>query len=68
MKIDIAIKATTEKRPFITRTAWAGQGIKIRPTDSPECCIISSPYCARPSRGWQPTAEDLTAEDWITTG
>lgn len=67
MKIDIAIKATTEKRPFITRTAWADPGIKIRPTDSPECCIISSPYCARPSRGWQPTAEDLTAEDWITT-
>lgn len=67
MKIYIAIKATTEKRPFITRIAWAGLQIKILPTDSPDCCIISSLSGRNPRRGWQPTAEDLTAEDWITT-
>lgn len=67
MTIIEAIKSTTENRPSITRTAWAEMQLKIRPTNTPDCCIISSLSGSNPRRGWQPTAEDLTAEDWITT-
>lgn len=67
MTIIEAIKSTTENRPSITRTAWAEMQVKIRPTNTPDCCIISSLSGSNPRRGWQPTAEDLTAEDWITT-
>lgn len=67
MTIIEAIKSTTENRPSITRTAWGEMQVKIRPTNTPDCCIISSLSGSNPSRGWQPTAEDLTAEDWITT-
>ncbi len=67
MTIIEAIKSTTENRPSITRTAWAEMQVKIRPTNTPDCCIISSLSGSNPRRGWQPTAEDLTAKDWITT-
>lgn len=67
MTIIEAIKSTTENRPSITRTAWGEMQVKIRPTNTPDCCIISSLSGSNPRRGWQPTAEDLTAEDWITT-
>lgn len=39
----------------------------IQPTNSPDCCIIYSEINKVPRRGWQPSAEDLSANDWFVT-
>lgn len=74
MNIRDAILARTEDKPFITREKWKGQMAgaiaehkmpKILPTDSVDCCVITSFSSREPCRGWQPTQDDLLAEDWI---
>lgn len=72
MDIRTAILSRTDAEHCITRQSWVNQmgseaAPRIDPTNTPDCCLISSPY-ARKARGWQPTLEDLTAADWITTG
>lgn len=73
MHIHEAIAATTRQEPFITRKAWeyitskpCACAIKIQPTNSPDGCIVESVNSAIPICGWQPTAEDLTADDWYS--
>ena len=71
MYIHEAINSTTRRKPFITRKAWLLTDtecaiIRILPTNSPDCCLIVSDYSTRgASRGWQPRAEDLIADDWL---
>lgn len=71
MYIHEAIAARTRKEPFIARKKWKdlfsiSTGAKIFPTDSPDCCVMESSVTS--SRGWQPTKEDLIADDWETVG
>lgn len=73
MYIHEAIKARTQDEPFITRQSWtedygayAWQGAKILPTNTPDCCLTLTRYSRTPCRGWQPCAVDLLADDWIT--
>ena len=78
MYIHEAIQATTKREPYIARKCWGythpapagqwpnGRTIKLSPTDSPDFCVVISEMCGA-SRGWFPTAEDLIADDWITT-
>lgn len=71
MLIHEAIKERIPEKPYITRESWNSlwsAGIRIMPTDTPDCCILFSGAARRPVRCWQPTATDLTADDWITTG
>lgn len=76
MYIHEAIAARTEKRRCITRESWqnfAGFGpngktlfrtpIWIRPTTSPDRCIVESNASGQ-TAGWQPTMDDLIADDW----
>lgn len=71
MYIHEAINETTDKQPFITRNEWKKEApnadLKVRPTDTPDCCIIQSKLSKSPCRGWQPTERDLMADDWETT-
>jgi len=69
-----AIKARTADQPCIVREKWkseygchAGKGTKIFPTSTPDFCLIFTGYSKTPCRGWEPSAEDLLADDWITT-
>lgn len=56
MKIYEAVeKALKEKRP-ITRTGLRDFGFEIFPTDSSDCCYLIPK--------WNPTANDLMADDW----
>lgn len=72
MYIHEAIKATSERKPFITRRAWKGivtaeahrTAIKIQPTDTPDGCIVESAATKHIRPGWMPRAEDLMADDW----
>lgn len=67
-----AIKATDASHPYIRRKAWnyptptpGGAAVKILPTDSPDCCVVSSRVCpSRSAPRWNPAREDLIAEDW----
>lgn len=66
MTICEAVKSRTAERPYITRKAWIhGLPIKIYPTDTPDNCAVVSLQDKVARRGWQPTTEDLIAEDWI---
>lgn len=71
MFIHEAIASRTAEASFITREKWRNEWevaeIKIQPTNSPDCCIVVSKVNRSPYRGWQPTADDLMAEDWITS-
>lgn len=77
MNIFEAVKTRSEKNGlYITRKKWdypypserrdPEPAIKIMPTDSPDGCVIYGVNKQTPRRRWQPAAEDLIAEDWIT--
>lgn len=74
MHIHEAIANTNSKTPFITRTAWLLvdeniPAVRLLPTNTPHCCLIVSDYSSNsPTRGWQPRAEDLVADDWFVCG
>ncbi len=65
MRIHEAVeKALKEKSP-ITRTSLRDFGFGIFPTDSSDCCyLISKDEKQQPARCWNPTANDLLADDW----
>lgn len=72
MYIHEAIQARTADEPFISREKWADtfgakRGVRLFPTSSPDGMIVVSQTAKAPCRGWQPTAEDLVADDWIVT-
>lgn len=74
MFIHEAIQRRVLDKPYITRKAWdhlatesVETAIMILPTNTPDCCIIMSANGKNPCRGWQPTAEDLVADDWMVT-
>ena len=64
MNIQEATKISLEKEKFITRESFSGH-VKIQPTNGIGGCILSTTdNSAKPRGGWQPSAEDLTADDW----
>lgn len=71
MLIHEAVLATNPEYPCIKRESWVrysttrSGGIKIQPTNSPDGCIIESDVNEKRRPGWQPTAADLIADDWI---
>lgn len=69
MLLHEAIAARTMDKNGVTRKSWDIPGSKFRtailPTETPDCCIVCSNVNRSPYRGWQPTLEDLTADDWI---
>ncbi len=73
MYIHEAINARTVEMPFITREKWQDiygrwASPKIMATSSPDGMQVFTRSMKDPRRGWQPLAEDLTANDWITVG
>ena len=51
----------------ITRTAWDWKNLKIKPTNTTECCIMFSPRFKNKPHvpRWNPNANDLLANDWV---
>lgn len=71
MNICEAIQARGENDPYIARRSWNSGVVRsdpsmfcIMPTDSPDGCIFYGD--GKPMPRWQPTKEDLTADDWVT--
>lgn len=71
-----AIQKTCKETPYITREAWdrqfepaPGHRILLMPTDTPDCIIaLSSRDGIRSYPRWNPTKEDLLADDWFSVG
>lgn len=62
--IQTAVKRALNKNKFIMRKAYEFMEIKIKPTNTPDCCICFIE--GKPSaKRWNPKAEDLIANDWI---
>ena len=72
MNIQEATNSRTKDKPYITREVWCntyrGADLKVFPTNTPDCCVITSLAARGHRRGWQPTADDLIADDWFVTG
>ena len=67
MNIYKAVKKARKRKRFIARKKYRRTvlaGVKIKPTDSAECCIVFKNNKPSASR-WNPSAEDLAAKDWI---
>ena len=74
MFIHEAIAARSKACPYIQRASWRWYPTEnihgrfcILPTDTPDGCVIISPSRKDRCPGWQPTAADLTANDWEVT-
>lgn len=79
MTIIDALKTRSEKAGwFITREEWNRghvtiddispnfAGIAVLPTNSPDGFVIVSSYSS--PKAWNPTINDLLADDWIIAG
>ena len=64
MTIQEAVKKAVEIGGFITVPELVGH-IKIKPTDTADCCIPCHWDGSYPSRRWNPTANDLMRDDWL---
>lgn len=69
MRIHEAICARSAEEPYITREKWTNvfgfpAPVKVVPTDSPDGCIVLSVADNRRFCRWQPTLDDLVADDW----
>ena len=68
MKIHDAVAEALEKNAYIRRSGLIYSEVLIKPTNSYDCCIIlikgrEGQQC-RQCRYWNPTADDLVADDW----
>ena len=69
MKIHEAVEKALKKKKPITRTSLNDFDFKIFPTDSSDCCyLIQKDEKQQPARCWNPTADDLLADDWEVVG
>lgn len=74
MYIQEAVKESLASGKWIRRKSWltcfAGK-VMILPTDTHDCCIIGclnykTGLVENRSKNWNPKAEDLVADDWVT--
>ncbi len=61
MNIQEATKKAMETNKNIQRDSI---GIKIKPTNGWECCLLIHPTKQEYAPRWNPKAEDLMADDW----
>ena len=67
MNIYEAARQAEEQQCWISRrNAWWGNYIKIKPTNTEACCIVTeSKNKDLPAKRWHPMLEDLEADDWF---
>lgn len=64
MKISEAVEKALKNNTPIVRKELP-YGTKIYPTNSSDCCfVLSDDKSRQPVRCWNPTANDLVADDW----
>ena len=65
---EAARRAITESCAM-SRKEWDSEyRFRVEPTNTPDLCVCHSFAMKTPGRGWQPSAEDLIADDWYLVG
>ena len=65
MTISEAVARALKENKSITRVGLQDFGLEVFPTDSSDCCyLIPKDEKQQPGRCWNPTANDLMADDW----
>lgn len=62
MTIIDAINSTNESHSYIKRASW-DQPVKLLPTDEVQGCVVIMP--ASRMNSWNPSKDDILADDWI---
>nr|DAO02880.1 MAG TPA: Protein of unknown function (DUF2829) [Caudoviricetes sp.]DAX35879.1 MAG TPA: Protein of unknown function (DUF2829) [Caudoviricetes sp.] len=62
MTIIDAINSTNESHSYIKRASW-DQPVKLLPTDEVQGFVVIMP--ASRMNSWNPSKEDILADDWI---
>lgn len=62
MTIIDAINGTNESHSYIKRVSW-DQPVKLLPTDEVQGFVVIMP--ASRMNSWNPSKEDILADDWI---
>lgn len=66
MNIQDATKKALEENKYIRRKSTKHSTTRIKPTNSYDCCLLVVHGKDRQQgRCWNPTADDLMADDWI---
>lgn len=65
MTIIDAINSTNESHSYIKRASW-GQPVKLLPTDEVQGFVVIMP--ASRMNSWNPSKDDILADDWIAVG
>lgn len=63
MKISEAVTEAMKNKSEITRKSLKKYGFRVYPTNSSECCYVTMKN-QQPGKCWNPTADDLVADDW----
>lgn len=65
MDIVQAVELALKKDLFIRRKSTLFSGTRIKPTNTYDACLVLvDGEIKRQSRFWNPTADDLVADDW----
>lgn len=69
MYLHEAVKRAGKTGKYIVRKSTYNEhcGYKLMPTNTGDNCIVV-PVKGLPTRGWQPNADDLAADDWMLIG
>jgi hypothetical protein len=69
MNLQEAALQGLQQKKGITRKSWMPKGPLIIPTNTKSGCIIE-PYSSKEpvEKRWQPSFNDLIADDWIPMG
>ncbi|MFT8860897.1 MW1434 family type I TA system toxin [Schleiferilactobacillus harbinensis] len=68
MNIQDAVTAALEQGKGITRKSWMPRPIYLIPTNTTVRFVIVLPNNDKPAPRWEPSADDLVANDWIIYG
>lgn len=68
MNIQNATREALRNNKYIRRKSTGNSGARIKPTNTYDCCLlIVLEKDNQQGRCWNPTADDLMANDWIIT-
>lgn len=66
MNIQDATKKALEENKYIRRESANHSMTRIKPTNSYDCClVVVNGKNRQQGRCWNPTADDLMADDWV---
>ncbi|EOJ20303.1 MW1434 family type I TA system toxin [Enterococcus faecalis] len=66
MNIQEAVEVAISKGKYIYRQSEREEGIEVNifPTNTWDCCILISKGTEKVGKRWNPSANDLMANDW----